>query len=338
MKKVDDTTKQRAVLLLQSDQSIERVAKTLGLSARTVGRIKKSILPTLPSLPAGRPRILSERTLRDVNRKVLTGECKTGKAVMKHLQQQGIKLSYQRVLDNLRSIGIYARRKSKKPFLSKKHKMERLRWAMTHRSWTVDDWKRVIFSDETKINLWNSDDVQYCLKKQDSPLRPFLVQETVKHGGGSLMFWGCMTSKGLGYSCQIYDETIKMNDYIDILDTTLKGTQNYYRLKSDDFIFQHDNDSKHRAKGSQEYLESEGITVLPWPSQSSDLNPIENIWKYLKVQIGLREKRPIGIHELWRIVLEEWEKIPIEQITKGYESMIHRVQVVIKAKRGHTGY
>src|SRR5690349_8803628 len=102
MKKIDGTIKQRAVLLLQSDQSIERVAKTLGLSSRTVGRIKKSTLPTLPSLPAGRPRILSERTLRDFNRKVLIGEYKAGKAVIKHLQQQGIKLSYQTALYNLR--------------------------------------------------------------------------------------------------------------------------------------------------------------------------------------------------------------------------------------------
>ena len=78
--------------------------------------------------------------------------------------------------------------------------------------------------------------------------------------------------------------------------------------------------------------------MLPWPSQSPDLNPIENIWKYLKVQIGLREKRPTSIHELWGIVLEEWEKIPIEHITKGYESITHLVQAVIKAEDGHTGY
>ncbi|OAQ28189.1 hypothetical protein K457DRAFT_50600, partial [Linnemannia elongata AG-77] len=106
MKKIDDTTKQRIIRLLQSNRSMENVANSLGISARTVGRIKKAFLPALSRLSAGRPRILSTRTLRDINRKVLCGECTTGKAVMRHLQQQGIKLCYQTVWNSLHSIGI----------------------------------------------------------------------------------------------------------------------------------------------------------------------------------------------------------------------------------------
>jgi transposase len=338
MKKIDDTTKQRVVTLLQSNRSIENVAKSLGISARTVGRIKKAFLPAFPRLPAGRPRILSTRTLRDINRKVLCGECTTGKAVMRRLQHQGIKLCYQTVWNSLHKIGIFARHKRKKLFLSKKRQIERYRWTIAHRSWTLEDWKRVIFSDETKINLWNSDGVQYCLVKQNSQLQPFHVQETVKHGGGGLMFWGCMTSQGLGYGCQIYDGTMRTNDYIETLKSALKDTREHYGLGMDDFVFQHDNDSKHAAKDTQEYLEAQGINVLPWPSQSRDLNPIESIWHTLKAQIGLRKRRPTSIHELWEIVLEEWEKIPMDKIKSAYESMPHRLQAVIKAKGGHTRY
>lgn len=150
MKKIDDTTKQHIVTLLQSNRSIENVAHSLEVSARTVGRIKKAFLPTFPTLPAGRPRILSTRTLRDINRKVLCGECTTGKAVMRRLQKQGIKICYQTVWNSLHSIGIVAKRKRKKPFLSKKHRIKRYRWAIAHRSWTLEDWKRVIFSDESR--------------------------------------------------------------------------------------------------------------------------------------------------------------------------------------------
>ncbi|KAG0737836.1 hypothetical protein G6F21_014141 [Rhizopus arrhizus] len=44
-----------------------------------------------------------------------------------------------------------AKIKAKKPLLSKQHKERRLAWAMTHKDWTTDDWRRMVFSDETKI-------------------------------------------------------------------------------------------------------------------------------------------------------------------------------------------
>jgi transposase len=338
MKSINNTTKEQILWLLQKQQSISGVAKAVGVNKATVSRLKNAFLPTLPRQASGRPYILSDIKLRQINRNVLKGDCTTGKDVHKRLQQEGIQISYQTILNSLRKIRIDPRKKSKKPFLSKKHQQERLKWARAHQHWTVDDWRRVIFSDETKINLWNSDGIKYCLRKLDTPLQPFHIEETVKHGGGNLMFWGCMTSKGLGYGCQIYDGTMKAVDYIGILDTTLWDSLEYYEYEPGDFIFQHDNDRKHTATATKIYLEDKGIEVLPWPSQSADLNPIEHVWKYLKVQIGLRDKRPTSIHDLWQVVLEEWERIPAQFIQSLYTSMPRRVHAVLKAKGGHTRY
>ena len=47
--------------------------------------------------------------------------------------------------------------KKKKPFLSKKHRKARMDFALTHQHWTVEDWKKVVWSDETKINRLGSD-------------------------------------------------------------------------------------------------------------------------------------------------------------------------------------
>ncbi len=76
------------------------------------------------------------------------------------------------------------------------------------------------------------------------------------------------------------------------------------------WVFHHDNDPKHTAKATKEWLKKKHIKVLEWPSQSPDPKPIENLWRELKVRAAKRQPR--NLNDLERICKEEWDKISPE--------------------------
>ncbi len=76
-------------------------------------------------------------------------------------------------------------------------------------------------------------------------------------------------------------------------------------------IFQHDNVPKHMAKATKEWLKKKYIKVLDLPCQSLDHNPIDNLWRELKVRVA--KCQPRNLNDLERICKEEWDKIPPEK-------------------------
>ena len=85
-----------------------------------------------------------------------------------------------------------------KLLLSAVHHKKCLAFALKYQNWTVEDWKRVIWSDKTKINRIGSDGKEWVWKQVGQGLIDHEVQGTVKFGGGNIMIWDCMGWEGVG--------------------------------------------------------------------------------------------------------------------------------------------
>uniref|UniRef100_A0AAQ4S701 Transposase Tc1-like domain-containing protein n=1 Tax=Gasterosteus aculeatus aculeatus TaxID=481459 RepID=A0AAQ4S701_GASAC len=156
----------------------------------------------------------------------------------------------------LHKSGLFGREARRKPLLCKKHMTARLEDSQTMRN-------KILWSDETKIELFGLNAKRYVWRKPGTAHHLANTIPTVKHGGGSIMLWGCSSAGGTGRLVRIEG---KMNAamYKDILNENMLQSALDLRLGRR-FIFQQDNDPKHTAKIKKEWLQHNSVNVLEWP-------------------------------------------------------------------------
>ena len=214
-------------------------------------------------------------------------------------------------------------------------KKERLKWARDHSSWTSEDWRNVLWSDETKFCLVKSEGKEYVWVKEEGRLGGDAVIGTNKYGGGKIMMWGCMSWEGVGFACRI-ESTMDAELYSDILKEELMETIKYYKLDQKKVIFQQDRDPKHTSKLATSTLAELKLNILPWPAQSPDLNPIEYLWNHVQRNLRIHSRIFGTKDELWDQIQVEMEERNKELCRKLIGTMPERVRDVIKANGGYT--
>ena len=317
--------------------SVRDVAEKAGISRSTahniIQRFKKTGSAANRSR-TGRKRKTTAREDRLIRQKILVNRKKGAESVSKELAHESmIEVSAQTVRRRMHEAGYHGHVARKKPYISPKNKVKRLNWARERRHEDMSYWKKILWSDESKFDLFGSDGRQMVWRRSHEAMRPDCLKQTVKHGGGSLMVWGAMSSGGVG-NLVLVEGIMKKEDYEKILQENVKGSAK--KLKMKQFVFMQDNDPKHTAHTIRDWFAKNKIKKLEWPAQSPDLNPIEHIWDELERR--LKGRNPKNKKELWAMMKQEWEGIGKDVTEKLVGSMPKRVLEVIKNKGGPTKY
>ena len=142
------------------------------------------------------------------------------------------------------------------PLFNEENKQTRLVFAKKHVGESPNIWKKLLWSDETKIELFD----HHVWRKPNTSHHPENTISTVKHGGGSFMLWGCFSLSGTGKLVRI-EGMIDGAKYREILVGNLFKSSRDLRLGRR-FTFQQDNEPKHTAKATLELFKGKHLNVL----------------------------------------------------------------------------
>jgi len=150
--------------------------------------------------------------------------------------------------------------------------------------------------------------------------------------GSKTNVWGGITSRG-ALSLEVFRNYLNSIDYVKII----RRRKNYLDdLFPDGYYWMQDRDSKHKADIGQDFINEELDKIMQWPKASIDLNPIENVWAWLKRSVT--SDQPKSLDEMEDSIIANWRFVTAEFLRPFYESMPQRMKEVIARKGGKIDY
>lgn len=335
MAKLENTERRNAVRTLWANgQRNPRILERLtGFSRSTiykyVGRLKKNKdINPIPN--PGRPSNFTLQMRRTLGVLVSKNPFITVREITASLNNTypDLKTSESSVNRELNKLGYKSSLPQEVPFLTQPARDRRVEWALAHRH---QNWKKVIFSDETTFQMFRNT-IRVFHKKENLPPQKPMPKHPYK-----IHFWGAFSISGT-IDYYMFTENLTGDLYRHILSNNLFPSASLKMPRN--WIFQQDNDPKHTAGETAILLEQHCPSILDWPSYSPDINPIENLWSIMKRRVEKKvndliiKKKSVTVFVFEEIIQKEWENITPELCLNLVNSMQNRLEEVI-AKNGN---
>jgi transposase len=282
--------------------SVREIARILNMPPSTVHNIQKHGVPdSKPKM--GRPRTLTARDKRRIELYIKKSKETHQEAPDDIIKTLSLSCSRTALINAIHELGYHRCVGRRRPLLKKIDYKHRLDFARKYKNWTVEDWKRVIFTDEISIKIgMDRLCVMWVWRKPGEEFHQDCVDLRKRSTGSGMMFWGAfrMGKIGLGLFFELEKgQKITSKVYRDqVLLGSLKTFVDKSRNEISEPIIMEDNASVHKG------VCKEHRQTLKWPTYEHSPNSIENIWAWMKHQITRHYRHITSQKEMKRITLE----------------------------------
>ena len=308
VKPLTEAEKRAAIELWKANVPLKKVREQMKMSERGL----RNILAYAKSHPqdpipkkkknAGPPTKVSLGAIREIKRALNKNPCITAKVLKKKipvLANVSVRTIQRTCHDTLK---LPSRKMADKPLLTDRMKNARLEFARQYEHWGVEEWRKVMFSDESHFELRFGNQNYRCRRAKGSDrFDPKFTRKRVKHPQ-KVMAWACFSWRGRG-GLEFLKKGEMMNGvrYVQVLGDKLVPFMQIHGTTH----FLQDGAPCHRAKiVSDWFKERPDIQLIKWPGNSPDFNPIENVWSWMKLQ--LQETHPTNLEELKEEIRKMW--------------------------------
>ena len=194
----------------------------------------------------GRKMILSNRHRKSLKRLVKCNRKKTTLELTKSFDTASKTISTRTMRIKLRGMGLNSCVATRKPLLTETNRKKRLQFARDHKNWTLEQWRKIMWSDERPFTLFQHDGRIRVRREAHEALDPSCTVPTVQASGGSVMIWECFCYSELG-SATLCSNKMKSTDYLSLLSDHFIPSMHYF-FPEGDGVFQDDNARIHRAR------------------------------------------------------------------------------------------